>query len=151
MTFAGLLRRAIGKPLPVIAFRLLQSLRLQALHRSGGWPRIARRAEKTFRDRTIRSARPVLVHPHAPPLTDGQRPTLDAVAASVRNSDFKIFGAPVPNLDDCDFSTDSRFGKTRPGRYSKLNRFSEAKDIAYDVTSPWELSRIQHLVPRLAR
>lgn len=151
MTFAGLLRRAIGKPLPVIAFRLLQSLRLQALHRSGGWPRIARRAEKTFRDRTIRSARPVLVHPHAPPLTDGQRSTLDAVAASVRNSDFKIFGAPVPNLDDCDFSTDWRFGKTWPRRYFKLNRFYEAKDIAYDVKFPWELSRLHYLVPLLAR
>jgi hypothetical protein len=151
MKAVNLLRRALRKPVPVVAFRAAQSLRLQALHLSGRWPRIAERTERTFRDRTLRASMPVLIHQEAPSLTPGQKTALDATADSVRNSDFELLGARVPCLDTCDFSADWRFGKTWPRRYFKLNGFYEAKEIAYDVKFPWELSRFHYLVPLLAR
>ena len=42
----GLLKRAMAKPLPVIAFRLAQTLQLQWMAQTGAWARLARRAEQ---------------------------------------------------------------------------------------------------------
>ena len=42
----GLLKRAMAKPLPVIAFRFAQTLQLQWMAQTGAWARLARRAEQ---------------------------------------------------------------------------------------------------------
>jgi hypothetical protein len=144
----GLLKRAMAKPLPVIAFRFAQTLQLQWMAQTGAWARLARRAEQL--GKVASTSGPVLLADDIPQLSVAQRSRLTETAQDVLASRFKIFGHPVPDLSSCDFATDWRFDQTWPPLYFQRYSFYEQKQIPYDVKFPWELSRLHYLVPVVA-
>ena len=139
----GLARRAAGKPVGIILFRLGQAARLAVMRRLSLWQRAERRAARARprrRGTTLFSADP-------PPLDAAQRDDLAESARRVLASDFPILGTPAPDLEHCDFSQDWRFGHCWEAAYFRTYRFYVPKKIPYDVKFPWELSRLQFLVP----
>jgi len=144
---SSLLRRVASKPIDVVIFRLAQELLLVWTRYSGGWDRVATRADQL----KAPSMKMVLIKSDAPCLSELQRATLLKWSNEIKLSDFKIFGSNVPKIESCDFSTDWCFSHSWDSRYFKLYSFYEKKDVPYDVKFPWELSRLSFVVPVLAQ
>ncbi len=146
----SLVRRILSKPLPVILFRLKQSLVLACMARFGVWPILSARLERSALCSRSMQVNTTLLPDDKPTLNSDQSESLKAVAESVLTSGFRIFGQQVPDLDTCDFSTDWRFDHYWKQQYFKHYQFYEYKKIPYDVKFPWELSRMHYLIPVLA-
>lgn len=143
----GLIRRALAKPVDVIAFRLWQFIVLAVLRRSGAWRRVAQSARRAV----PASAAPVVLSGQKPDLGREQIEALRATSQSVLASDFTIFGHAVPDLETCNFSCDWRFEHCWQKGYFGGNHFYvTGKERPYDVKFPWELSRLHYLVPVLS-
>jgi|FLOH01.1.fsa_nt_gi hypothetical protein len=143
----GLAKRAKGKPLGVIAFRLRQAITLVWLSRSGAWWRISQRALHSADLASQHINGLVLFAEKTSPLSDNQSTLLAEAASAIQLSSFRIFGQQVPDLNTCDFSVDWRFNHRWRPQYFKKYGFYESRQIPYDVKFPWELSRLHYLVP----
>lgn len=144
----NLIQRAVKKPLPVLLFRFKQSLQLQWLYYSSGWEKIAVKCEHLSNCEPCPDT--VILNKEIPFLNEIQKNTLRETAQNVLKSKFDIFGSAVPNLSNCNFSVDWRFGHHWTPKYFKHYSFYEKKNIPYDVKFPWELSRFYYLVPVMA-
>ncbi|RJQ28467.1 hypothetical protein C4565_03565 [Candidatus Parcubacteria bacterium] len=142
------IKRVLSKPPKVIAFRILQLINLELMALLGVWQRIAKHAEQESVG-IENQLRTVLIVAPRPMLSDSQRHELKLSATAVKSSKFVLFSHVVPNLDECDFSTDWRFCKKWQPQYYRRYHFYEDKSEAYDVKFPWELSRFHYLIPVL--
>jgi hypothetical protein len=147
--YLSLIKRILSKPPKVIAFRILQLINLELMALLGVWQRIAKHAEQESVG-IENPLRTVLIVAQRPMLSDSQRRELKLSATAVKSSKFVLFSHAVPNLDECDFSTDWRFCKKWQPQYYRRYHFYEHKSEAYDVKFPWELSRFHYLIPVLA-
>ena len=146
-----IIRWAMSASLPVILFRLYQELKLTWMFRASGWDRLSKRANRCVLESGELSSCTVLLTNVSPALDNTQRTWLKNVAQNVMTSRFKLFGHSVPDLDDCDFSADWRFGQRwAPQYFRRYHFYEEQKQLPYDVKFPWELSRLHYLVQVLA-
>lgn len=154
------IRRGFDKPIGVIAYRVNQEARLRILEHTGGWARLERsirqrwtedQAAKLF---SIRSN--AVFHPRgAKALREAaQKGVLDraallAAADRVVAREFSLLGAPVPKTGEWPWRTDWRFGHEWPKQpWNSFDHYAK-RDRPYDVKYPWELSRLQFLLPLL--
>jgi hypothetical protein len=146
------LQRIAHKPIAVIVFRLLQASVLALYHHCRLWPRLSLRAEQAVIGKTTFSPRLYLLATTINTASTSQRQALSSMATRVVNSDFQVFGHPVPKLEQCDFASDWRFNYIWQKQYFKHYQFygQAQKQQPYDVKFPWELSRLHYLVPVLA-
>lgn len=144
---SSLVRKVSSKPLNVVAFRAIQELHLWWMQRCGGWRRVAGRAS-TMPAPTMNLTVLLL---SAPKLNPTQNKVLKKWCDQILASDYAVFGHKVPQLENCDFSVDWRYGFRWNERYFKEYSFYEHKEIPYDVKFPWELSRLAFLIPVLAQ
>lgn len=144
----NLVRRAISKPFPVVYFKVRQAIHLQLMHHFSGWKKITARSEGLNNHNSCEKT--ILLNEIEPVLSNIQRNALEEIAKNVIKSKFLIFGEKAPNLMDCNFSEDWRFGRCWLPKYFKKYSFYEEKELPYDVKFPWELSRFHYLIPVMA-
>lgn len=145
----SLVRKALKKPVDVVAFRLQQVCYLEVYRRAGLWQKSSLNVERAIDSLPIKTSSPVLLSGDLGTLGDKQKAYIAETCASVMASNFDIFSHKVPKLDEFDFKTDWRFGKNWKNQYYKNYSFYVKKETPYDVKFPWELSRFHFLAPVL--
>jgi hypothetical protein len=154
------LLRGLRKSPRVIFVRGLQEVHLAALDSLGGWKRIdqnarnrwtTKSAERLQRTNPFAIFAPDCVAAFHEVVSSGalDASRLRSAAAQIAAREFEILGAPIPRTGPWPWRTDWRFGHEWPiAPASSFNHF-EARTEPYDVKFPWELGRLQFLVPLL--
>jgi len=62
---------------------------------------------------------------------------------------YELLGSPMPKPDKIDWHTDWRFNYYWAPKYFKSYSFYGVREKPYDVKYPWELSRLQFVIPLL--
>ena len=152
-------RRAIRTPPRVIAYRGFQELRIHALRVTGGWRRIAHRAEEFWTEQRLRTLlasdrSAVIVEPTAAEALremaarDGdRRGSVRERASQILRREFTILGAPLPERGAWPWHEDWRWDRRWPAQFFRGYDPYEARDEPFDVKVPWELSRLSFLPP----
>ncbi len=144
----------------VIFVRGTQEARLHWMYATGAWGRIDRAATRRWtpeRAERLTAARPSATF--AEGAADALRAaaedgTLDRTAMLERaeriaRRDFSIFSAPLPREGPWPWLQDWRFGtEWPPGPANGFSHYGK-RDQPYDVKFPWELNRLQFLLPLL--
>ncbi len=155
--------RMKGKSFEAIAFRASQEAALALMSVSGGWRRLDRKIGKHWtKERAeqylAKGFRGVLIDEKAMEgfnrafkegLLDLEN--LQADGAAIRARDFKIFFHDIPREGDYPWNTDWRHAHDFPLLDFRRYHHHAARDVAYDVKYPWELSRLSFLLPLMQK
>lgn len=144
----------------VIFVRGMQEARLHGMRATGAWARLDRAATRHWtaeRADRLAAARPSVV------FADGAADALHTAAAEgildhaammdaagrIARRDFAIFSAPLPKDGPWPWLKDWRFDIDWPPGPAEKFAFYGKRDHPYDVKFPWELNRLQFLLPLL--
>ncbi len=149
-------------PIKVLVFRLIQSFRLTFIHKLGLWRSFHknwhRYESKLRKEHDINCLLPRSVlnagnieqkkqqYAHKSNEIGG---ALIKVGQEITSGGYILLGNPMVPLSDIDWHSDWRFDHTWKARYYKKYSFYENRDKPYDVKYPWELSRLQFVIPLL--
>lgn len=154
------MRRGLNKPVGVIAYRAAQEARLRLLEHTGGWQRLERRIQRRWTEETASQLANIgpnaVFHPRGAEMlrTAAQNGVLSKAslldaADKIARREFSLLGASVPPTGDWPWRIDWRFGHEWPKRaWNGFDHYAK-RDQPYDVKYPWELSRLQFLLPLL--
>lgn len=154
------IRRGLQKPPRVILARGAQEAVQLWRDRTGGWDRIARRADRLWTPQAARALRNkapyALFHPDGPDALRAAAKAGDIDAAAllkraedIRDRRFSILGAPLPPEGPMPWLSDWRYGHDWPATPERHINHMARRDRPYDVKYPWELSRLHFLAPLL--
>ncbi len=152
-----------GKSFKSIAFRVSQEATLALMAASGGWRRLDKKIDRHWtKERAeqylAKGFRAVLIDATAlegfnrafkEGLLDLEN--LQAEGAAIRARDFRIFSHAIPKEGPYPWNTDWRHAHTFPQQDFRRYHHHGARDVAYDVKYPWELSRLSFLLPLMQK
>lgn len=162
MSLIAKVRRLATLPLKIVLFRVQQEIRLRAFKILRRWEKLSKNIKHNLSIQevalAIKSDRltPTLLHSKSvSKIKDAILSNEDKISyyrqlgKTVLDGSYSILGHPLPLKNNWSWHEDWRFKKIWSPKYFKQYSFYGPRGKPYDVKFPWELSRVQYLIPVL--
>ncbi|MBN9655051.1 alginate lyase family protein [Halobacillus sp. GSS1] len=149
--FVNKAKRLFSKPLGVITYRTTQELILESYRIINRWDRVEKNIDKSLTLTDANRQKNIILYDNLSLL----KPNIyryydyyDGVTSRVRDGKYELLGHCIPSNFSYYWNEDWRFNYFWGEKYfRRYNYYSTEKSKPYDVKYPWELSRLNFLIP----